>query len=195
MAALWISSNARVDTHSICSPYRRGCKNPHTEVSFELLVRPFSLDIRRVRHFRLLTPRWQYLTVQRASFASERKRTRRGCRWYATAPVGATQLDFPIYLASKSTQNKSVNGRMMVTRLRFIDSFAEPWKMCNNCKQPFKNQLAIDLASAFVSFAEATYGHPDSNKFDKLKVLESLRLKSWRYQTCQECCLMKIIAR
>jgi hypothetical protein len=76
-----------------------------------------------------------------------------------------------------------------------IDSFAGPWKMCNNCKQPFQNQLAIDLASAFVSFAEATYGHPDSNKFDKLKVLESLRLKSWRYQTCQECCLMKIIVR
>ena len=56
-------------------------------------------------------------------------------------------------------------------------AFSEPWHKCNNCKQPFQNQLAIDLASAFVSFAEATYGHPDNNKNDKLKVLESLRLK------------------
>jgi hypothetical protein len=33
------------------------------------------------------------------------------------------------------------------------------------------------LASAFVSFAEATYGHPGNSKWDKLKVLSSLSMK------------------
>jgi hypothetical protein len=37
--------------------------------------------------------------------------------------------------------------------------------------------LGIDLSSAFVSFAEATYGHPDGNKWDKLKVIAALRYK------------------
>ena len=56
-------------------------------------------------------------------------------------------------------------------------AFAEPWKKCNNCKQPFQNQLSVDLASAFVEFAEATYGRDGNNKYDKMKVMESLRLK------------------
>ena len=55
-------------------------------------------------------------------------------------------------------------------------AFSEPWHKCNNCRQPFQGQLAIDLA-ACVSFAEATYGHPSCSKWDKLKVIESLRLK------------------
>jgi hypothetical protein len=37
--------------------------------------------------------------------------------------------------------------------------------------------LAIDLASACLSFAEATYGHPDSGKWDKMKIMAALRLK------------------
>ena len=57
------------------------------------------------------------------------------------------------------------------------DSFSEPWKICNICKQPFQGQLSIDLASAFVSFAEATYGHEGNNQWDKLKVLSSLSMK------------------
>lgn len=56
-------------------------------------------------------------------------------------------------------------------------AFSEPWHKCNNCRQLFQGQLAIDLASACVSFAEATYGHPSCSKWDKLKVIESLRLK------------------
>ena len=55
--------------------------------------------------------------------------------------------------------------------------FSEPWYKCNNCKQPFQNQLSIDLASAFVSFTEASYSHPSCSKWDKLKVLESLRMQ------------------
>ena len=56
-------------------------------------------------------------------------------------------------------------------------AFAEPWKKCNNCKQPFQGQLSIDMASAYLSHAEATYGHPDSSKWDKIKVMNSLRSK------------------
>jgi hypothetical protein len=59
-------------------------------------------------------------------------------------------------------------------------AFTEPWRKCNNCKQPFQNQLAIDLTSAFVSFAETTYGHPDGSKWDKRKVMDALRLKVMR---------------
>jgi hypothetical protein len=55
-------------------------------------------------------------------------------------------------------------------------AFSNPWRYCNNCKQPFENQLSVDLASAFVEFAEATYGRDGNNKYDKMKVMESLRL-------------------
>ena len=58
-----------------------------------------------------------------------------------------------------------------------VIDFLEPWQTCNNCKQQFQGQLSIDLASAFVSFAETTYGHPDNNKWDKMKIMESLCLK------------------
>ena len=58
-----------------------------------------------------------------------------------------------------------------------LPSFREPWSKCTNCKQPFQNQLAIDLACAFVTFAEATYGQEGSSKWDKMKVMDSLRLK------------------
>ena len=56
-------------------------------------------------------------------------------------------------------------------------AFAEPWKKCNNCKQPFQNQLSIDMASACYLFAETTYGHTGNSKWDKLKVIDSLQLK------------------
>ena len=58
-----------------------------------------------------------------------------------------------------------------------LPSFREPWSKCTNCKQPFQNQLAIDLACAFVTFAEATYGQEGSSKWDKMKVMAALRLK------------------
>jgi hypothetical protein len=61
-----------------------------------------------------------------------------------------------------------------------MNAFREPWYKCNNCKQPFQGQLSLDMASAFVSFAETTYGHPDNNKNDKLRVMESLKLKITR---------------
>jgi hypothetical protein len=57
------------------------------------------------------------------------------------------------------------------------DAFTEPWETCNNCKQPFQNQLAIDLSSALVSLSEVTYGHEESSKWDKMKVMAALRVK------------------
>ena len=57
-----------------------------------------------------------------------------------------------------------------------FDAFSTPWYTCNNCKQPFQNQLSVDLASAFVEFAQATYDNRGSRKWDKLRVMESLRL-------------------
>jgi hypothetical protein len=59
---------------------------------------------------------------------------------------------------------------------RQIADFYIPWEICSNCKQPFQGQLAIDLASAFVEFAEATYGHGEGNsKWDKLKVMTAFK--------------------
>ena len=58
-----------------------------------------------------------------------------------------------------------------------MSAFSNPWQMCNNCKQPFQGQLAIDLASAFRSFAEATYSHQGNSKLDKMKVMFALRFK------------------
>jgi hypothetical protein len=47
----------------------------------------------------------------------------------------------------------------------------------NNCKQPFQNQLAIDLSTACVTFAEETYGHTGNKMWDKMFVMAALRLK------------------
>ena len=58
-----------------------------------------------------------------------------------------------------------------------MGAFSEPWGICNNCKQNFQGQLAIDLSSAFISFAEATYSHEGDSKYDRLKVMASLRCK------------------
>ena len=57
------------------------------------------------------------------------------------------------------------------------EAFREPWKLCNNCKQPFQGQLDIDLSSACVSFTATTYGHEGNSKWDKLKVLTAHRMK------------------
>ncbi len=38
-----------------------------------------------------------------------------------------------------------------------LTAFAEPWRMCPNCKQPYKSKLSLDVSSAFVQFAEAAY--------------------------------------
>ena len=49
-----------------------------------------------------------------------------------------------------------------------FDKLTEPWYHCPNCKQQFKSQLSLDLTSAFVSFADATYGHPGNSYNDKI---------------------------
>jgi hypothetical protein len=58
-----------------------------------------------------------------------------------------------------------------------LAAFSTPWDDCNNCNQPFQNQVTLDLSSAFVFFAEEAYGYPGNGKWDKLKVLTGLRSK------------------
>lgn len=53
-------------------------------------------------------------------------------------------------------------------------AFSEPWDTCPNCKQPYSNQLSLDLSSAFVSFAETAYGRsPDG---DKIQINDEMRV-------------------
>ena len=84
-------------------------------------------------------------------------------------------------LVNYATQKSNNDGE-------YIDSFTEPWLKCTNCKQPFQGQLSLDMSSAFVSFAEATYGHADNDIYDRLKIMASLRLEieSSRSITCTE---------
>jgi hypothetical protein len=58
-----------------------------------------------------------------------------------------------------------------------LTAFSTPWAKCNNCHQPFQNQVALDLSSAFVSLAEKAYNFLGNGKWDKVKVLSSLRCK------------------
>jgi len=58
-----------------------------------------------------------------------------------------------------------------------LDAFAMPWEDCNNCNQPFQNQVALDLSSAFFPFAEEAYGYPGNGKWDILKVMTGLQCK------------------
>jgi hypothetical protein len=73
------------------------------------------------------------------------------------------------YAEQKSKQTANIKGKLPTS------SFSEPWNDCPNCKQPFKNQLSLDLSSAFVSFAEATYGYHGNNPDDKMNVMRALR--------------------
>jgi hypothetical protein len=79
--------------------------------------------------------------------------------------------------AHLSCLSKYAEQKCRAARDGDMKAFTEPWEECNNCKQPFQGQLAIDLASAFVSFAETTYGHPAGSKWDKLKVIAALCFK------------------
>ena len=73
------------------------------------------------------------------------------------------------YAEQKSKQTANIKGKLPTS------SFSEPWDDCSNCKQPFKNQLSLDLSSSFVSFAEATDGNPGNDAFDKINVMTALR--------------------
>jgi hypothetical protein len=80
--------------------------------------------------------------------------------------AGFAHLDCLIKYAEQKSKGASILG-----------AFDEPWRACNNCTQLFQNQLSTDMASAFVSFAEATYGHPGNSKWDRLKIMSALQLK------------------
>ena len=56
-------------------------------------------------------------------------------------------------------------------------AFLAPWEMCPNCNQLYQNQLSLDLASAFVSFAEKAYNYPGNGKWDKIRFMAALQSK------------------
>ena len=55
------------------------------------------------------------------------------------------------------------------------DDFERAWHTCPNCNQQYQNQLRLDIASAYLEFAETTYGQPDNNgDLDKRKLMNAL---------------------
>ena len=60
-------------------------------------------------------------------------------------------------------------------------AFDLPWEICPNCKQRYQNDLALDMANAFVSFAEMSYGNSGNSPEDKMRVISSLQSK---IETC-----------
>jgi hypothetical protein len=65
-------------------------------------------------------------------------------------------------------------------------NFGVPWHLCLSCKQPFKNQLALEMTSAFISFTESTYGHPRQSINDKICVMIALRLRIVTIVDCKK---------
>jgi hypothetical protein len=57
------------------------------------------------------------------------------------------------------------------------EEFIAPWEKCPICRQDYQNDLRIQIANAFVSFTEGTYGHPGNSLVDKMRVMEALRLQ------------------
>jgi hypothetical protein len=82
-------------------------------------------------------------------------------QWYATAPVVAIRqatLTCPALLRMLRTRvYKSTSTKFDAT------AFTEPWETCINCKQSFKGQLALDMGTTLVVFAESTYYNVDDN--------------------------------
>jgi hypothetical protein len=52
-----------------------------------------------------------------------------------------------------------------------VIEFRKPWRECPSCRQEYQNELAIDIASKFVSFVRRQYPH------DTQKQVESLDMK------------------
>jgi hypothetical protein len=69
-------------------------------------------------------------------------------------------------------------------------NFAGPWYECLSCKQPFKDQLALAMTSAFISFTESTYGHPRQSLDDKMCVMIALRSRIVTTIDCQKAYIM-----
>jgi hypothetical protein len=63
-----------------------------------------------------------------------------------------------------ATKSKGWDGRDMI-------EFREPWRVCPSCNQFYQNELAIDIASKFVSFVRRQY--PDDTRMQ----VEALFLK------------------
>jgi hypothetical protein len=65
-----------------------------------------------------------------------------------------------------------------------LPAFSRSWRECPNCKQPYQNQISLDLSSNFVSFAEANYdnsgkciiGSQLTN--DKVNLMDALRFRA-----------------
>ena len=59
-----------------------------------------------------------------------------------------------------------------------MNEFRDPWRECLSCHQDYQNELAVDIASMFVSFVRKQY--PDDTRrqveslFVKLDALDSL---------------------
>ena len=58
-----------------------------------------------------------------------------------------------------------------------LRAFERPWATCPNCKQPYQNQLSLDLSRECVSFALTAYGHSENTIWDKMKVLSSIHVR------------------
>ncbi|KAL3788404.1 hypothetical protein ACHAW5_001016 [Stephanodiscus triporus] len=87
----------------------------------------------------------------------------------------------------------------MAEEADFSVPFVKPWEYCPNCKQQYQRQLSLDMSSSFVTFAEATYGHPENSKWDKIRVMQSLRSKIvtlvnniFRPLSCQDAGMLKM---
>jgi cation transport regulator ChaC len=52
-----------------------------------------------------------------------------------------------------------------------MNEFVQPWRVCPSCHQKYQSELAVDIASKFVSFVHGQY--PDNTK----RQVESLHLK------------------
>jgi hypothetical protein len=65
--------------------------------------------------------------------------------------------------------------------IMYNSAFSRSWRECPNCKQPYQNQISLDLSSAFVSFAEANYNNPGKCIIgsqltnDKVNLMDALR--------------------
>jgi hypothetical protein len=77
------------------------------------------------------------------------------------------------FATMKSTETSAKNHTPQFD----MPTFERAWHTCPNCNQQYQNQLRLDIASAYLVFAESTYGHPDNNgDLDKRKIMNALKV-------------------
>jgi hypothetical protein len=113
--------------------------------------------------------RWRCLAAQHATSAWTRGATMEG-----TPLVRDCSCRGLAGFAHLACIAKAAKHKCRLAAAEDVTAFVELWQNCPGCKQQYMNQLSINLADAFIAFAETSYWHLGNGMWDKMKVMAAI---------------------